>query len=131
MKTKSKKPSKARIKKKCDDLFSLIIRVKGYCEWCGRSDIQLNAHHSIGRGVEILRYDPRNMCCLCVNCHEFATLHSVKNDGQSYWEWFKSVRPEDYDYIKSEKYKTIQRRIADYQELYQELKEAINEIQEP
>jgi len=122
-----KKPSKSKLIKKCDVLFSLIIRKLGYCEWCGRCDIQLNNHHVIGRVVMILRYDKRNCCCLCVNCHEFSN-GSVKNNPIKFLDWFKATRPEDYKYAKSKSNIIAQYTILDLQEIYQRLKEEYDKI---
>lgn len=126
---KPKKPSKGKLIKKCDVIFSLIIRALGYCQWCGRSDIQLNNHHVVGRTIMILRYDKRNCCCLCANCHEFSK-DSVKNNPIKFLEWFKATRPEDYDYIKSKSEIIAHYSIFQLQEIYQNLKETLNEIRQ-
>lgn len=130
MPMKVKKPSKSKLIKKCDILFSLIVRQLGYCEWCGRSDIQLNGHHVIGRAIMFLRYDRRNGCCLCVNCHEFSKT-SVKNNPIKFLDWFKAVRPQDYEYIKSKSELIAHYSVEDLTDILKSLKEVYSEMQKP
>ena len=117
MKVKSKKT----LKKSCETAWASIVRSKGYCEVCHAENIPLNAHHIIGRGCIILRYDFRNSCCLCVNCHEFSR-DSVKNNPIKFLDWFKETRPEDYDYIKSKSNQIAHYTILDLQEILKNLK---------
>lgn len=118
MKVKSKK----NLKKKCDDLFSKIIRSKGYCEYCGRSDLMLNCHHIIGRIIYALRWCIGNGCCLCVKCHFEAHNNPIK-----FINWFKEHRPEDYEYLLIKKNESKTYTIFDYEEIYQKLKEVKDE----
>jgi hypothetical protein len=61
--------SKARgYKKKCDDLFSKIVRARGACEACGSTSF-LQTSHIQGRAFSALRCDFRNAHCLCAKCH--------------------------------------------------------------
>ncbi len=117
--------SKKHLKAKCDILWASIIRSKGYCEVCGRSDVQLNAHHIIGRSVMILRYDLRNGCCLCVNCHEFSS-QSVKNNPIKFMHWLEENRKDDLEYLESKSNQIAHYTIYDYEEIYKNLKEIAN-----
>jgi hypothetical protein len=134
MKVKTKKPNKTSLKKKCDILYSLIIRSKGYCEVCNPSNrpssIQLNAHHIIGRGTMILRYDFRNGCCLCVNCHEFSR-DSVKNNPIKFLRWMEKNRPDDLVYVESKSELIAHYSVENYQNILQHLKEVYSEMQIP
>jgi len=127
-----RKLSKTSLKKKCDTIYSLIIRSKGCCEYCGRRldfKVFLNAHHVIGRVNYLLRWDLRNGCCLCVGCHKF-NKNSAHENPLGFMEWFKSVRPEDYKYLKNPKWnETKTFTIFDYQQIYGYLKRVWNEIQ--
>jgi len=121
-----KKPSKRNLIKKCDELYSLIIRSIGYCEICGRTDIQLNGHHIIGRAVMILRYDFRNGCSLCVNCHEFAK-DSVKNNPIKFLRWLQKYRADDLAYVESKSNIIAHYTVSDLQQIYQKLMKVWNE----
>jgi len=123
------KTDKQKLINKCDDLFSLIVRALGYCEVCHRSDIQLNGHHIKTRSIMILRYDFRNGCCLCVNCHEFSK-DSVKNNPAKFLRWIQEHRPDDLKYVESKSELIAHYTILDYQEIYKELKAKLNEIQD-
>ena len=122
MKTKTKKTWKNQL----DKLWSEIIRSKGYCEICGTT-VNLNAHHIISRHNKVLRWDLQNGICLCVSCHKFST-HSVHNDPLGFMEWFKKKNPEDYEYLKNKKNKIANYTISDYEEIYQNLLKARDEI---
>lgn len=122
MKTKSK----TNLKKKCDTLWSEIIRSKGYCEMCGRGNMQLNAHHIVGRVNKALRWDLRNGICLCVWCHKFSPT-SAHSDPIGFIEFLKKVRPDDYDYLLVRKNDIKTYRISDYEEIYNNLKRIANE----
>ena len=60
-------------KKRTDTLWILCskcIRAKGYCEICGRSGLQLHAHHGVvHRRYVNTRYEEDNLICVCVSCH--------------------------------------------------------------
>jgi hypothetical protein len=126
------KLSKKNLKDKCDRLYSLIIRSRGYCEYChNRIDLPvfLNAHHVIGRINYLLRWDLRNGCCLCVGCHRF-NKNSAHENPLAFMEWFKSTRPEDYEYLRDPKWQQSKTwYISDYEKIYQDLKTKYNEIQ--
>lgn len=102
METKLKKITKKKLRKKCDRLWSLIIRQKnnGYCEQCGSP--ANNPHHVIGRANYVLRWDIRNGCLLCQNCH-WLQRYSAHQDPLGFMEWFQSSRPGDYEYLKQKK----------------------------
>ena len=96
------KTKKKSLIKKCDDILSLIIRSNGYCEVCGKSSYicQLHAHHIVTRKIMVLRYDLRNLVCLCAGCHKLNKFSAHEN---SLWfiDWLTEHRPEDLEYVKS------------------------------
>jgi hypothetical protein len=55
--------------KKCDELWSKIVRSKGECARCGSRTKQLNSAHIISRVYRQTRWDLDNGLCLCVGCH--------------------------------------------------------------
>ena len=64
------KPAKTSIKNKLDKIVSLIVRSKGKCERCGKTE-GLQAAHIFSRGNMAVRYDFKNLLCLCSGCHIF------------------------------------------------------------
>ena len=121
------KVTKKNIKKKCDDIFSLIIRSKGYCEMCGKNTGQLQTHHIIGRINYQLRWDTRNGICLDSSCHTFSQT-SAHNNPIYFINWFKSMRPDDYEYLLTKKNDVKTFNILDYQEILNNLQNQYNEI---
>jgi hypothetical protein len=71
-----KKPSRKSLIKKCDTLCSLIVRNRGKCEICGRKDT-LQSHHLFSKkGHPAVRFDLRNLCCLCY-CDHLIRIHQL------------------------------------------------------
>jgi len=112
---------KTPIKRKCDALWSKIIRNQGYCAKCGSTQ-SLNAHHVIGRINHSLRYDLKNGVVLCSSCHKFSTT-SAHNDPLHFLEWYKSEYPDNYDYLLANRNEQVKTSMEFYKQIYQELKE--------
>ena len=57
--------------KKCDAVFSQLIRSAGVCLWCGKRppEVILNNSHIFSRRHMAIRWEERNAKCLCVACH--------------------------------------------------------------
>lgn len=56
---------------KLDREFSLLIRERGLCEWCGRKPpaVQLQCAHIYSRRHMKIRHNPMNALSLCAGCH--------------------------------------------------------------
>jgi len=61
-----------------DKWFSDVVRFKGYCEHCGRSDVRLECCHVHGRRKKIVRYSLDNAVCMCSWCHRDMTENPTK-----------------------------------------------------
>ena len=70
--------------RKTDTDYSKYIRTKANwkCEICGRNDIGLEASHYFGRVNQSVRFDDRNVHCLCKTCHRKA-----HEPGYYYRDW--------------------------------------------
>lgn len=72
-----RKTKQATWKRKCDKLFSIIIRSVGYCQnpACGERPpkVQLHCAHIYSRRYALTRCDFDNALCLCAGCHHFYT----------------------------------------------------------
>lgn len=55
-------------KKRADVLFSRIVRSRGRCEACGRTD-SLQCAHIVSRRFNATRCMEDNAFCLCASCH--------------------------------------------------------------
>jgi 5-methylcytosine-specific restriction endonuclease McrA len=55
-------------KGRADDLFSQLIRSRGYCERCGSTEF-LQCAHLITRARLNTRWMTTNAWCLCARCH--------------------------------------------------------------
>ena len=118
-----KKLNKKHIKKEMSNLWSLIIRSKGYCEICLNPFGRLNAHHIIGKRNYNLRWDLRNGLCCCVNCHKLSD-GSIHDNPITFIKWFKAARPDDYEYLDNDKWNIkVKRKLSDYINIYNNLKD--------
>jgi len=106
---KVKKHSKKWWYKTLDDLFSPMIREKGFCERCGSRVNKLNHAHVIGRANKALRYDILNAMCLCVHCH-FWWHENPTESGL----WFAEKYPERKTYLDWAKLKFVDRTEDDF-----------------
>lgn len=108
-KKKIKKPNLRKLVKKAFSLWSECGRImhKNQCELCGVHDKEigkngkptvLNAHHIIIRQNKALRFDLRNLCLLCRNCHKYSS-HGAHRGTIIFSEWFRNYRPDDYKYL--------------------------------
>lgn len=86
------KPTQKSAKKACDRLFSRYVRSVGYCEYCGRTEpeVQLQCAHWISRRYSNIRCDPENAFCLCARDHRWFTDHPTE-----FGRWAIAMRSED------------------------------------
>jgi hypothetical protein len=109
------------IKKKLDVLWSQIIRKRnnGLCEVCGKP--AQNSHHIISRKYLALRWDLHNGINLCISCHVFGK-NSAHQNPLFFMEYFKSIREEDYAYLKERQNIVAGYKMADFELILENLK---------
>lgn len=83
------------LSKKADNLWSEVVRMKGSCEYCGKTEY-LNAHHIFGRNNKSLRWETLNGICLCSGCHTFSSVFSAHKTPTEFTYWLESVRGKEY-----------------------------------
>lgn len=98
-----------------DKLFSQWIRARAgwACECCGRSDIQLDCSHIVGRRNKQTRWDDAAALCLCRNCHQFFTDNPVDHT-----DWLRG-------YLGSDHVEAVRQRGQSTDKLTQADKDAI------
>jgi hypothetical protein len=94
--TPKKKPSRAAATRKCDELFSKIVRSVGYCVNCGSTSF-LQCAHGFSRGYFATRWDDRNAFSFCRVCHVFYTHRPLEWDDWLHERWGDDL----YDEIKA------------------------------
>lgn len=68
-KVKKRNPMKTW-EKKCDAIFSLVVRKRGYCQWPQCSKLYgLQCSHIHSRTKMSVRWDLNNALCMCPGCH--------------------------------------------------------------
>ena len=109
--------TKKTLKNKLDKKWSEKIRSKKFCEVCGKP--ANNPHHVCGRKNLALRWDERNGCLLCFQ-HHTGGKESAHQDPIFFLNWFKSVRPQDYEYLSRKRTEITHYKISDLEELLNE-----------
>ena len=90
-----------KIKRRFDRLVSQIIltRADRTCDMCGRKEGRMNASHGVPRQVLSVRWNLKNLTCLCYRCH----LWVWHKDPITAYEWFKTKYGLDrINYLKKE-----------------------------
>jgi hypothetical protein len=77
-KPKKRNPIKT-LENKCDKIFSLVVRKRGYCQWPGCHKLEgLQCSHIHSRTKMSVRWDLNNALCLCCGCHKYRWhLHPI------------------------------------------------------
>jgi hypothetical protein len=70
------KPTKSSLTRKLDKLCSLIVRARGYCAWCKKTD-GLECCHIFSRRYRSVRWDLLNLVCLCHYHHFFSHSNPI------------------------------------------------------
>ncbi len=121
-----KKGSITWLKKECDNLFSEIVRNRGFCRKSGTRK-QLQCAHIVSRSYKVTRWNLDNAFCLSKNWHAYFTWRPLE------WEMFviQQIGRKKYEDLKklalthlNLNYK--KRTKEDYEKLYEELKKQID-----
>lgn len=106
--------SSKSLKKKCDILWSKIIRSKGYCERCGKTSF-LQGAHIYSRRYANTRHLLANGLCLCAGCHMWG--HHRPTD---FTDWVREKLGEDMlSHLREASLSTSK---VDYNRVYAELR---------
>ena len=122
----AKKSPRRKLEKILDKLWRSVGKEDAICEVCAtlpspeRSNYRkLDAHHIIGRGNRLLRWDLKNRCWLCSTHHNFGNPCAEKNQGGWFLNWFSDEdwmgthRPGDKAYLQEKKKVTYKRWTMD------------------
>lgn len=115
------------LNKKLDKLWSEVIRLKGYCELCGRksTEVVLHSHHIFSRRHFSTRWDIKNGLSLCNGCH----LYKAHKDIQEFSDWVQNHFGDEYMKEIREKAHTIVKYTKeDKMRMIKELQEKIENL---
>ena len=116
------KPTKTKLKKRADALFSEYIRKRdGACVRCGKRDA-LQCSHVVGRMNHHLRYDPQNAITLCYACH----FHFWHKEPLEAADWFRERYPHVDEYLSRERNRIEK---PDYEEIVASLRGMIGNLE--
>lgn len=110
---------------KCEKLCVEIVRIRANwgCEKCGRKGCQLHVHHIIGRTNLHLRYNLKNLICLCAGCHNM-TNHSAHKNPLEFMDFLDADRPDWLEYLRKEQ--NILEPAFDYENKISELQDILS-----
>jgi len=81
---------RAKLIKKADKLFAEIVRKRGRCQRCGKTD-NLQCAHLHSRSKKSVRWNFDNAFCLNAGCH----LFWAHQEPVEFVEWAKAMLGED------------------------------------
>ncbi|MCP4569178.1 MAG: hypothetical protein GY841_16510 [FCB group bacterium] len=128
-KMSSKKQNKTIIKK-CDRLWSLIVRSAGECLVCGKPGTEradglkvkgLDAHHLISRRYPKYRYDVHNGVCLCKGCHMFKVHGGRLEVVWAFFVYLRLHHNTTYRWFTRHYDKLDEPDVLDYEQIYKNL----------
>jgi len=112
------KPTKRSLTRKLDKLISEMVRARGYCAWCHKTD-GLETAHIFSRKYRNLRWNLTNLLCLCHTHHFFAHSNPIL-----FAEFVKDYLGETkYNLLKLQAKSIKKWTLGEMMELYETLKE--------
>ena len=127
MARKPKKKGKTYWRKKCDELWAIVVKHNGVCEICDNRAKVLHAHHLIGRSNYKYRHDPLNGVALCCQCHLFndkCSAHASTSGAVKFLETLKLKWPARYEWFMEHR-NDKQMEDKSFEETYLELKDML------
>ena len=120
IKRKRKRSPLKKLQDRLLDIWSRAVKsiAGNQCEICNSGKC-LQSHHIIGKSNRTLKWDVRNGCCLCANCHTLGNL-SAHQDPFFFINWLIENRPADYEYLMVKKNERFDK---DYIRIENELKQ--------
>ena len=100
------KKNRTKLRNKLDAQWSLVIRQKGRCEYCGK-DSYLNAHHFYSRSALSTRWVLENGFCLCSGHHTLSSTFSAHKTPANFVEWAIETRGLDWYANLKKRHNTI------------------------
>lgn len=98
------KSKRKTLTNKLDKACSIYTRLFGRCERCGKTQ-NLQTHHVYGRANRRLRWEPKNLVCLCPACH----LQWAEAQPLEFTDWFDNYRITDARWLREENAKGIRK----------------------
>lgn len=113
-----RKPTRTSLTNKIDRLVSEITRSIGHCVWCGDGDYEkLQCAHIYSRKFKSVRFDLRNVLCLCARCH----FHGHSNPVD-FIEFVKRYLGDyEYEQLRLRATPTSHHKLNDLQDIYNSL----------
>jgi len=131
MPSKVIKAKTKKIKKEVEDLAKLVAKTRdGWrCKKCGKFVKGHDAHGShiipVSKGNS-LRYNPKNIFCMCYHCH----LNWWHKNPVEAGEWFAKNFPELKIYLDERKNLKVKFTYEDFERMKIELTKQLQELQE-
>lgn len=73
-----RKPTRSSLTRKLDQAVSLVVRSRGYCVKCGNKRYELlQCCHIFSRKNRSVRFDLKNVICLCAKDHFWAHQNPI------------------------------------------------------
>ena len=121
----AKRTNDSWMKKKCDPLFSLIVRENAdyTCAVCGLKSKYVHAHHLIGKSRKFYRHNLNNGICLCAQCHTFNAKLSAHGAPWAFEAWMRKHRPKQFKWWTKNRYQEFPGLKIDFEQVHEGLLE--------
>lgn len=128
-KVKVKKPAaKPRTywAKRADRLWGELIHLRDRCcQFCGKRDGKLDAHHICVRTFKATRFEPDNGILLCFRCHQ----DIAHGDPFTAVLHYERLRGDRYRELREQAYAGAKHTVQDLRDICAELEAAIKDVQ--
>lgn len=96
-------------KAKATRLHAELVRSRGRCERCGKSDGRLECAHVVSRRYAATRTDENGAWCLCSYCHRYLTENPYEHVQFAY----QTLGEDGYKALLDKAYATVGQRLND------------------
>ena len=115
-----------RLIKELDKLWTEIVKLRAgnKCQYCGRNNIRLNAHHIHSRSRYATRWDLDNGVCLCFTHHRL-----MHDDPEEAMKFYKTLfTQEQWEQLKTKAHQLAKFSLADLEQMRDKLKEELKKF---
>lgn len=96
-------------KGRASKLHAELVRSRGRCERCGKTDVRLECAHIVSRRYAATRSDENGAWCLCSYCHRYLT----ENPYEHVQFAIKTLGEDGYRKLLDKAYATVGQRLGE------------------
>ena len=111
--------------KRADRLWGELIHLRDkQCQFCGKRDGKLDAHHICVRTFKATRFEPDNGILLCFRCHQ----DIAHGDPFTAVLHYERLRGDRYRELREQAYAGAKHTVQDLRDICAELERAVRDV---